>query len=458
VLDVAPQRAAAPSLLDRLLPLGISAAEGGEIVARVLAALELHDGPLNVYASPISLYALLEEQQPRAKKAAPAGATATPQPSAADGPRDEIERKLAELWQGLLGVERVGIHDDFFELGGHSLIAVRLFSRLRKLYQVELSLAVLFRAPTIATCADLLREELGVALEPKRADAAASAPPRPRLHAYSPLVAIQTGKSAPFFCVHGAGGNVLNFRDIASRLGKEQTFYGLQARGVSGGEPQTRVEDMAGAYIDAIRGVQPRGPYLLGGYSGGGVIAYEMGQRLIAAGERVSVLALLDTFHPNTQPRAPTWQQRFDDMFEQGASYLTQAAQAKLQRHYECLSHELKVCFFQRQNLPMPLELREAIVTRAFVRAAARYTPKRYPGPVTLYRAQLMEHCYLHVGPKLGWDQLIPRLEVVQVPGNHATLVAEPNVHVLTQNLKRLLAGAGSARREASFEAESISP
>jgi acyl transferase domain-containing protein/thioesterase domain-containing protein len=438
LLRVAPPSATAPSFMERWLPLGITPEEGARIMERVLYT----DAAPELYASPVSLFALQDALQATPSKpsaAAAHGGTKSVDHTATDLPRDDIERKLAELWQGLLGVPSVGIHDNFFELGGHSLIAVRLFIRIRKLYGVELSLAVLFRAPTVAACADLLRDELNI---PQPSAAAASAVRAARAEQHWALVPIHVGTSLPFFCVHGAGGNVLNFHDLATRLGKAQTFYGLQARGVNGGEPLTRIEDMAEAYVAAIRSIQPRGPYMLGGYSGGGVIAYEMAQQLQAAGEYASVLALLDTFHPATQARKPSLQERLADLRADGRTYLSNVALATYQRRVVGPWAELRIRYLRSQNAPMPMELREAVLTRTFAAASSDYRPRPYRGPVTLYRAESIDQCFAHVGPRLGWDSLVENIEVVAVPGDHASLVKEPNASLLTNHLRKLLESA----------------
>jgi thioesterase domain-containing protein len=113
------------------------------------------------------------------------------------------------------------------------------------------------------------------------------------------LVAVQRGGDRlPFFCVHGAGGNVLNFRDLARAMHPEQPFYGVQASGIDGvSPPHETIEEMAEAYVAEIRELQPGGPYLLGGYSGGGIVAFEMARRLTALGQEVGLLAFIDTFH-----------------------------------------------------------------------------------------------------------------------------------------------------------------
>ena len=140
------------------------------------------------------------------------------------------------------------MHDNFFELGGHSLLAARLFAQIEKLTGKNLPLATLFQAPTIDGISALLRRE-------------------GRGSSWSSLVAIKpTGDRSPFFCVHAAGGNVLGYRSLASRLDPDQPVYGLQARGLDGADvPLESVEEMAAQYVREVRALQPAGPYYLGG-------------------------------------------------------------------------------------------------------------------------------------------------------------------------------------------------
>ncbi|MFP2903699.1 non-ribosomal peptide synthetase [Pyxidicoccus sp. 3LFB2] len=197
-------------------------------------------------------------------------------------PRDALELVLARTWEQVLGVQPVGVRASFFELGGHSLLAMRLVAAVREATGRQLPLAALFQAPTVEQLATLLRAG--------------------GMETSSPLVPFgttRTGGSAPFFCVHPVGGNVLVYAELARLLGPDQPFYGLQARGLDGGAPPAEsVEEMAAEYVKAIRSVQPSGPYRLGGWSMGGVIAYEMARQLRAEGELVALLALIDAYVP----------------------------------------------------------------------------------------------------------------------------------------------------------------
>ena len=198
------------------------------------------------------------------------------------GPRDRVEVQLTALWQQVLEIPKIGIHDNFFDLGGHSLKAAQLFFLLEQVYGRHLPLATLFQAPTIAELASILSREQWV-------------PP------WQSLVAIQpSGTAIPIFMVPGVGGNVLIFARLAKLLGPDQPFFGLQARGLDGKEaPFTSVTEMARHYLSEIRTLRPQGPYVLAGICTGGLIAYEMAQQLLEQGEAVT-LVVMDTWHPTS--------------------------------------------------------------------------------------------------------------------------------------------------------------
>ncbi|HTU58495.1 MAG TPA: alpha/beta fold hydrolase, partial [Polyangiales bacterium] len=238
----------------------------------------------------------------------------------------------------------------------------------------------------------------------------------------SSLVSIQSGSGTPFFCVHGSGGNVLNFRDLASRLGSSQSFYGLQAPGVDGSAAVASVEELAEQYIGELLQVRPQGPYLLGGYSSGGIIAFEMARRLHAAGFQ-TLLVLLDTFAPGVAPRGPSLGEHVNRLMAQGPRYLAHRAREKLNRQSDSLHLALKIRFYQHQGAPLPYELREHQLNQAALAAAARYKPAPHHGPSILYRAAHTDDCFRHIGPQRGWNQLLPNLRIFEVAGNHTNFI-----------------------------------
>jgi phthiocerol/phenolphthiocerol synthesis type-I polyketide synthase E len=366
-------------------------------------------------------------------------------------PRDALERELAAMWRELLGVAKVGVHDDFFELGGQSLVAVRMFQRIAKKYGVELPLSTLFEASTIGDWAALLRPHLDLA-EPERGVVAKVTPiesvesvegkvRRP----FSPLVTIQAGKGwPPLFCVHGAGGNVLNLVDMARAMGSAQPFYGLQAYGVDGvTPPHETIEQMASAYLPKVRELQPEGPYLLGGYSGGGLVAFEMAQRLHAAGQEVKLLALIDTFHPEIPVRAVTMRARVSRLREEKLRYVAEALARRRDRLREPINQRA-IDEHRARREPVPFALREFHLTRNFDAAAWRYRPRPWPGRAILFQAEQVAYIYRDAGPYYGWERhVLGGIEVVPVPGDHATVVLGRSAEVLVRSL-----GAAIARTQ----------
>jgi len=246
-----------------------------------------------------SFFVFLEAMPLTANNKVDVQALPAPAPDLSDGlvyvgPRDRMEIQLTALWQQVLEVPKIGIHDNFFDLGGHSLKAAQLFFLLEQVYGRHLPLATLFQAPTIAELASVLSREQWV-------------PP------WQSLVAIQpSGTSIPIFMVPGVGGNVLIFAQLARLLGLDQPFYGLQARGLDGIEaPFISVPEMARHYIAEIRTLRPQGPYVVAGVCTGGLIAYEMAQQLLEQGEAVT-LVVMDTWHPTSyRAHRYKWPMRF---------------------------------------------------------------------------------------------------------------------------------------------------
>jgi thioesterase domain-containing protein len=390
-----------------------------------------------------------------------------------DAPRDDYERTLCGLWSELLGVAVVGIHDDFFALGGHSLIAVRLFTRLRKIYGVSLGLAVLFQAPTVAGCARMVREALGAAPEPAPSTAAASERPGMALPALPPevlsraqcLVPIQPrGDRPPFFLFPGMGGNVLTFQRLTCYLAADQPVLGLQSVGVDGRQqPIMSLPEIATRFIDEIRAVQPHGPYRFGGFSFGGLVAFEAAQQLAAAGERVELLALFDTLL-DVKDLVPAragvrWRRRVDFLRRRlqhhSRSLLEAEAGGRLLGHLRAKSRTLRRRLKSRiwrgavavqrtleigeEHFELPAYLRS--VREANVLAARRYTPTPYHGVITLFRA-VDRGLAGPADSDANW-QFLARggLRVVDVPGDHLSILGEPHVQVLGTALDAALRG-----------------
>lgn len=341
-------------------------------------------------------------------------------------PRTDIERRLATIWQELLGVSSVGIGDNFFALGGSSVLAARLFAQIENVFGKSFALAILFQAPTIEQLAHLLSEQ---EFSPS----------------WSCLVPIQPdGAKPPLFCVHGSGGNVLVFRRLAQYLGVEQPLYGLQAQGLDGKQPLlTSIEDMAERYLTEIQELQPTGPYFLGGYSLGGLVALAIAQKLQAQGQQVAFLSLFDTYTPKLLPNPQQaitgkfsrhWDRLRNLQPQEQLLYLVDKAKGKGKTIQQKLQKAIYK-FYQKIGRSLPQEQRNALLWDVNERAARAYQPATYSGQLTLYRAG-------GGSDDLGWQEFVDhKLDIYQVPGKHNDvesegMLTEPHVKVVAAKLK----------------------
>ncbi len=386
-------------------------------------------------------------------------------------PRDDVEARLASIWEDVLAVRPVGVADNFFDLGGHSLLAIRLLSRVEEGFGRTLPLSSLFLGATVEDLARLLRTPGGSASR-------------------SPLVAIRPdGEGRPFFCVHPAGGIVYCFRELARRFGEGRPFYAFQAPGLDGeGEPLTSLEAMAALYLDEVRRVQPEGPYHLGGWSLGGIVAFEMARRLVERGERVATLALLDTMAPAAVPKvgpAPEVVDRFaalgrevaalaigdgglpaGDDPEADAALMAEFASDlaagfggdvdRLLDHLRALEptarRDLIFRHFQvdrvyTEETGPERSARLWAVLRSSLMAGARYRPTPYPGRVTVFRGT-DRAARRGDDPSMGWSAWATGGVVAHdIPGDHATILREPGVARLARLLRSEIEAAEAGTR-----------
>ncbi|KAB8331576.1 SDR family NAD(P)-dependent oxidoreductase [Scytonema tolypothrichoides VB-61278] len=359
-------------------------------------------------------------------------------------PRNELERQIASIWQEVLNVSQVGISDNFFELGGHSLLAVKLFAQIEKKFGKKLPLASLLQSGTVEALANMLHsdEEKAVGdqvLIAALGDDKSGAP-------WSSLVPIQTnGSKPPFFCIHPLGGEILCYRPLALHLGADQPVYGLQPLGLDGKQPPlTRVEDMADHYIREIQTIQPNGPYHIGGYSFGGIVAYEMAQQLHSQGEKVNILAMLDTSRPGTETRLPFVLRVFEhinNIIQEGPSYL----QHKLAGWSEWGTYHIRDKYrrlLEKSEL-LPEGDKHLDVMGANVQALEQYTFKAYPGQMTVFRTDDKNRddaVGVKYDPQFGWGELVAGgVDVYHLPGSHLSFLDEPDVQVLAEQLKLCL-------------------
>ena len=448
---------AEPTLLQLALTDGIAPAEGMEALRRILS----NKVPPQMIVTSLDLTGLIAQTNSEQDGDQDSGGLKLSRPdlqSSYEPPRNDLEKNLAKFWEELLGITDIGIHDDFFELGGHSLIAVRLFAKIKKAYAVDLSLATLFEVPTVGQFAELLQEEYGVSAEStQQADKPKARPRRRASGEWTPLVAIQPkGNKTPFFCVHGGFGNVLNFYDLTRYLGSDQPFYGLQARGVDGKQlPFSTLQEMAAAYVAQMRTVQPDGPYMMGGFSMGGEVAYEMAQQLRAEGQAVALVALLDTHNPEFARRRSNVLQQAEgpddghtvsdnDFVEFGEGLVHKL---RVMKRWAYLRYRLARMDLEKQKLywrcrralrsgkTLPQALISPFLWKSHIDLVDAYKPTPYPGKVTLFRASETEVSNPN-SADTGWMPLAQGgLEVHIVHGTH-NIVKEPYVAELARMLK----------------------
>jgi len=369
-------------------------------------------------------------------------------------PEGAIEDTLAGFWRDLLGVARVGAEDSFFDLGGHSLIAVRLFAMIRKRWAVDFPISVLFEAPTLRKIAALIAAQ-GVAEDAGQAPAKPAAAARRFTHLV-PMHQGEGGAKPPFFLVAGMFGNVLNLRHLAHLLGHDRPVFGLQAKGLFGEDaPHRSIKAAARDMIAEIRQVQPNGPYMLGGFSGGGITAYEIAQQVSAAGQEVSALILLDT--PLPQRRELTRADRAAiQMQELKAGGLVYPARWLARRiRWEIVKRRQKTD--DAGDSPI---FHNAAIEAAFLEAIAGYDLQPWQGPLTLFRPPLLGKWQVGGGRLVNserayvthdndWSEWGPELQVFEVPGDHDSMVLEPNVRVLAARMGEVIEAADRARQVA---------
>ena len=355
----------------------------------------------------------------------PPGGHRPPLPNDYVAPRDPLELQLVGIWERVLARKPVGVTDSFFDLGGDSLLAVHLFAEIEALTNRRLPLASLFQAPTVESLADALRREGWTA--PWRS-----------------LVAIRPGGSSPpLFCIHPHGGEVLCYHALARHLGEDQPVYGLQAQGRDGGEvPFCRVEELATRYLEEICTIQQHGPYHLAGYCFGGTVAFEMASQLASRGERVAVLALVETFVPSYLTRIRRKLSQLAERIDAELSALPSLGSRAMLNH---LGRKWTRVLARIRQPIEPHEQTTAAMEVAHLSAHTRYLPRTYPGGLVLFRPPLPAR-HRDSDPALGWRSVaVGGVDIEEIPGGHVPILSEPRVQILAQRLRLRIQDAARA-------------
>ncbi|MEK8017790.1 MAG: SDR family NAD(P)-dependent oxidoreductase, partial [Candidatus Parabeggiatoa sp.] len=355
-------------------------------------------------------------------------------------PHNELEQSIIEVWKKFFCIDSIGIFDDFFELGGDSLMAVQLVAELRRTIQVDLSAHSLLENPTVAALVESIQT-----LEDVNVKVSVDLQSLPHS-----LVEIQAGNSLrqPVFLVHPIGGHIYIYRDLASRLGNEQPVYGFKAKGVDEEtQPLTQIEEMATHYINALQVIQPKGPYILGGHSFGGFVAFEMAQQLSRLGQEVALLFMMDTVGPeyvliNNQDSDEVQLIAYALGLDINIDFPIPSKQ------FNQLPLEEKIRYFYEQSdiAGKVYPFHEFIShTRHFIdvikannQAMNHYIPNIFHGKILFFRAQ--DDQLLPSNHERSWIHFATEgLDIHEVPGNHTSMNLSPNVEVIANLLKAYL-------------------
>lgn len=337
-------------------------------------------------------------------------------------PNTDEEARLVRIWSAVLSVDRVGIRDDFFALGGNSLLAAGLVEEISKSLGTALPVSAVYQAPTVEQMARILGGD-------------------PQTTASKSLLWLQPrGSRNSFFWIHGQASDAV----LPQYLGPDQPVYGVIHQSMDGKPASyTTVESIADHYLAEMRTVQPQGPYLLGGYCFGGLVAFEIAQRLTKRGEEISLLFLLDPPPPpnleiepgnvpSTEPRA------------HAASLLKKVARPIL-LPVLTIGRRIAINAILSFGYPIPVAQRSAYILDVYSRAMSRYRPISYPGRIVIFKAADDRRDIR------GWSRLAEKgVEIQVVPGNHSNVLREPCLKFWAEKLQTRIDAVSGRKSEIS--------
>lgn len=353
-----------------------------------------------------------------------------------------IELRLINIWEKLFRMSPIGTEDNFFELGGDSLLAIQMVYEIENSFQFSLPVTRLIETPTISGLTrhviqykQSLKNEILVPFHLKR----------------------PSSDHPIFFCVHGITGGVLDYRPLALALGDEQPFYAIQAKGLSKNvQTDESIESLAASYIQAIKSVQPFGPFYLGGYCFGGIVAFEMGRQLLAAGEEIRLLAIFDGYPPSFNPKRSKllneWLFAFNFLRNLPFWIRDYFQLSKLDRRYKNrrIARVLGKRFTRLMGFDIGLDRHDVVdnasslaeqyqnVVESNIQAMRNYHIKPFHGRIALFRSLGRIPGQIDKSGR-GWRKLAARVDVQMIPGGHKILLKEPNVRILADKLKAYL-------------------
>lgn len=353
-------------------------------------------------------------------------------------PEGDTEVRLAAIWKELLGGIEPGRDEDFFDLGGNSLAGLRMFARIQREFDVSLPLATLLRARSIRVLSTAIESGVGATGATLLA---------------GHLAEVQPKGSPPVLCgIHGGDGGILFYRQLAERLPQDRPFVAIESPELGhSAEIQVKpIEETAANYIEILRARQPEGPYLLAGYSYGGVVAYEMARQLMEAGESVPFVGLFDTLNPQTEVRPYALNERVSVYWNASRELsLSERILRLANRFKDGVETHIKVKAEVAEARSMGAaaahtELRAVQLREAHEAAMDAYCPGRFDGMLNLFRADAVNDKF-EVPDDYGWGGLVNELKVVEVPGEHLTLFDSGNVDPLAGHVSKALQEAMAA-------------
>jgi len=316
---------------------------------------------------------------------------------------------LTEIWQRVLQRTNIGPEDEFHDLGGNDPLADKLFAEIAQAFNRQLPTATICHAPTVAALAELLEQ--------------------PALPRFPPIVKLKAGSErTPVFIAHGLDGRA-RFRELAKQIRTEHSVYGFQAKGVDGlEEPFESIEEMAAYYLEALGELQPQGPYILIGYSFGGLITLEMAQRLVEHGKHVALLVLIDAYpHPRYLSPGPRLRLMVRRLKRHISEMTKRSARDAVSYFFRGLKHRLQMAGVRKpDSLPAEAPRLSYAGTTSRVRESAyvaygRYRPRFYPGKISFVKA--LSTSYFPDNPTAIWSKLADEFEIETVPGDHLDMV-----------------------------------
>ena len=363
--------------------------------------------------------------------------------------RDVFEYRLVKIWESVLEIRPIGVRDSFFDLGGHSILAAILMARIHSEFGRELPLYLLFQERTIERLATFLKQEASSM-------------------SWSCLVELQaSGSKPPLFFVHPGGGNVHSYYDLARCLGSDRPFYAFQQPGLYKEQSLfTSIEDLAAYYIEAMKTAQPEGPYFIGGWSFGGIVAFEMARQLFAQDQKVGKLLLLDSGAPISMKKYlgeeyEGSEEDEDENKDDAALLIDLLAGLRLsEEDLKPFEGDKRIEYVLKRGIdmnffPPDVDLARARtyleLFRTNARARRKYLPPVYQGSVTLFRpftqlalppsdgSERNERVAKLIHDN-GWSELAAGgVRVIEVPGDHVTMVGDPHVETLALRIRERL-------------------